>query len=52
MEAMELPDQYFYLATQFHGEFKSRPGKPSPAYKGFIEACINKKLDKPKSAFN
>jgi CTP synthase len=52
MEAMELPDQYFYLATQFHGEFKSRPGKPSPAYKGFIQACINKKLDKPKPTFN
>ena len=52
IETIELPDKYFYLATQFHGEFKSRPGKPSPAYKGFIQACIDKKLGKPKPTFN
>jgi CTP synthase len=51
MEALELPDKYFFLATQFHGEFKSRPGKPSPAYRGFIQACIDKKLGKPKPTF-
>ncbi|MCL1970268.1 MAG: CTP synthase [Candidatus Bathyarchaeota archaeon] len=51
METLELPDKYFFFATQFHGEFKSRPGKPSPAYKGFIQACIDKKLDKPKPTF-
>jgi CTP synthase len=51
IEAIELSDKYFYLATQFHGEFKSRPGKPSPAYKGFIQACKDKKIDKPKPAF-
>ena len=47
IEAIELPDKYFYIATQFHGEFKSRPGNPSPAYKGFIQACKNKKLNNP-----
>jgi CTP synthase len=51
MEIIELPDKYFFFATQFHGEFKSRPGKPSPAYKGFIQACIDKKLGKPKPTF-
>jgi CTP synthase len=51
IEALELPDKYFYLATQFHGEFKSRPSKPSPAYKGFIQACKDKKLNKPKPTF-
>ena len=51
METLELPNKYFYLATQFHGEFKSRPGKPSPAYKGFIQACLNKKQNKPKPTF-
>jgi len=51
METLELPNKYFYLATQFHGEFKSRPGKPSPAYKGFIQACRDKKLHKPKPTF-
>ncbi len=51
MESLELPDKYFYFATQFHGEFKSRPGKPSPPYRGFIQACIDKKLGKPKPTF-
>lgn len=51
MECLELPDKYFYFATQFHGEFKSRPGRPSPAYRGFIQACIDKKLGKPKPTF-
>ncbi len=51
METLELPDKYFFLATQFHGEFKSRPGRPSPAYRGFIQACIDKKLGKPKPTF-
>jgi CTP synthase len=51
METIELPNKYFYFATQFHGEFKSRPGKPSPAHKGFIKACLDKKLGKPKPTF-
>jgi CTP synthase len=48
METLELPDKYFFFASQFHGEFKSRPGKPEPEYFGFIQACVNKKLGKPK----
>jgi CTP synthase len=48
METLELPNKYFFFATQFHGEFKSRPGRPAPAYKGFIQACLDKKLGKPK----
>jgi CTP synthase len=51
METLELPEKYFFFATQFHGEFKSRPGRPSPAYKGFIQACIDRKLGKPKPTF-
>jgi CTP synthase len=49
METLELPDKYFYFASQFHGEFKSRPGRPSPEYAGFIQACVNRKLGKPKT---
>lgn len=50
METLELPSKYFYFASQFHGEFKSRPGRPSPEYFGFIQACVNKQLGKPKAA--
>ena len=40
IEIIELPDHPFYMASQYHPEFVSRPGKPDPLYKGFIEACI------------
>jgi CTP synthase len=47
MEIFELPSKYYYLGTQFHGEFKSRPGKPSPPYYGLIKAALDRKLGKP-----
>lgn len=45
MEIAELPkkDHPFYLGTQFHPEFKSRPLTPHPLFSAFIKACINKK---------
>lgn len=52
METVELPSRYFFFASQFHGEFKSRPGKPSPEYYGFINACLNKKMGKAKPTFS
>ncbi len=50
-EILELPDRFFFFASQFHGEFKSRPTKPEPEYYGFIKACIDKKLGKTKPEF-
>jgi CTP synthase len=52
METLELPSKYFYFASQFHGEFKSRPGRASPEYYGFIAGCLNKKMGKPKPTFD
>jgi len=52
METRELPSQYFHFASQFHGEFKSRPSKPSPEYYGFVNACLSKKMGKPKPTFS
>ncbi|MBC7129694.1 CTP synthase, partial [Candidatus Bathyarchaeota archaeon] len=52
MEILELPSHFFFFASQFHGEFKSRPGRPDPEYYGFVKACLNKKLGKPKPEFN
>lgn len=40
VEMIELKDHPFYVATQSHPEFKSRPNNPHPLFKGFIEACI------------
>jgi CTP synthase len=52
MELLELPEHFFFLASQFHGEFKSRPTKPDPEYYGFIKACLDKKQGKPKPEFD
>ncbi|BAT93095.1 hypothetical protein LR48_Vigan05g040000 [Vigna angularis] len=39
MEIVELPSHPFYIGVQFHPEFKSRPGKPSPLFSGLIAAA-------------
>jgi len=52
MEILELPEHFFFFASQFHGEFKSRPGKPDPEYYGFVKACLDKKLGKVKPKFD
>ncbi|XP_048132531.1 CTP synthase isoform X2 [Rhodamnia argentea] len=38
MEIVELPNHPYYVGVQFHPEFKSRPGKPSPLFLGFVAA--------------
>jgi CTP synthase len=49
MEILELPNHCFFFASQFHGEFKSRPGRPDPEYYGFMKACLDRKLGKPRA---
>lgn len=39
MEILELPTHQFYVGVQFHPEFKSRPGRPSALFLGFILAA-------------
>lgn len=40
VEIIEYPNHPFFLATQFHPEFRSRPNKPHPLFSGFIKACL------------
>ena len=40
MQIMELPGHKFFLGTQFHPEFTSRPLKPNPCFLGFVKACL------------
>lgn len=40
VEMCELPDHPFFVATQAHPEFKSRPNRPHPLFKGFVEAAL------------
>ena len=39
VETVELPDRPFYVGVQFHPEFKSRPNRPHPLFKGFVGAA-------------
>ncbi len=41
VETVEVSDHPFFLGVQFHPEFKSRPNRPHPIFKRFIEASIN-----------
>ena len=38
-EIMELMDHPYFVGTQYHPEFKSRPGRPSPPFLGLLKAA-------------
>ena len=40
VEMIELKDHPFFVATQAHPEFRSRPDEPHPLFKGLIEAAL------------
>jgi CTP synthase len=39
-EIVEIPSHPFFIAVQFHPEFKSRPTRPHPLFRGFIAAAL------------
>jgi CTP synthase len=41
VEMIEIPDHPWFIATQAHPELKSRPNRPHPLFRGFIEAATN-----------
>jgi CTP synthase len=45
VEIIELPDHPFFIATQFHPEFQSRPSRPHPLFRGFIRATLATQSD-------
>jgi CTP synthase len=44
VEIIELPSHPWYVAVQFHPEFKSKPLKPHPLFGGFVEASYRHKM--------
>lgn len=42
-EIIEIPEHPFFIAGQFHPEFKSKPFAPHPVFQGFIRAALEKK---------
>ena len=43
VEFIELRDHPFWVGTQAHPEFKSRPNRPAPLFRDFIEAVLDRK---------
>jgi CTP synthase len=41
VEIVELRDHPWFLACQFHPEFKSKPNRPHPLFRAFIAACLS-----------
>jgi CTP synthase len=42
MQILELPDHPFFVGTQSHPEFTSRPLSPSPFYLGLVAAALGR----------
>jgi CTP synthase len=40
VEVVELPNHPWFLAVQYHPEFKSKPVAAQPLFRGFIEAAV------------
>jgi CTP synthase len=40
VEIVELRDHPWFVASQFHPEFKSRPDRPHPLFRAFVAACV------------
>ena len=40
VEIIEIPDHPFFVASQFHPEFKSRPERPAPLFRDFVAAAL------------
>jgi CTP synthase len=44
VEVIELPDHPWFVASQFHPEFKSRPTRPAPLFRDFVGAARERSL--------
>lgn len=49
VEIIEISDHPFFLASQFHPEFKSRPFDPHPIFKGFVRAVLEHKAERQRA---
>jgi CTP synthase len=50
VEVIELPDHPFFVASQFHPEFNSRPNRPEPLFREFIGAASARARSRPPEA--
>ena len=50
VEIVEIPEHPWFVAVQFHPEFKSKPLQPSPLFRGFIEAALKHHYERARTA--
>ena len=46
VEIIELPDHPWFVASQFHPEFKSRPTRPAPLFRDFVGAAVARSAER------
>jgi CTP synthase len=46
VEVIEIPDHPFFVASQYHPEFKSRPDRPAPLFREFVRAAQGRSEDR------
>ena len=46
VETVELAEHPFFVAGQFHPEFKSRPNRPHPLFAGFVKAALERRRER------
>ncbi|QDU37438.1 CTP synthase [Maioricimonas rarisocia] len=46
VEVVEIPDHPWFVAVQYHPEFKSKPQQPHPLFQGFIKAAIQRRVSR------
>jgi CTP synthase len=50
VEVIELPEHPFFVASQFHPEFNSRPTRPEPLFRDFVGAAAERAAGRPERA--
>jgi CTP synthase len=50
VEIVELPDHPWFVASQFHPEFKSRPTRPAPLFRDFVGAGLSRARERGTAA--
>jgi CTP synthase len=49
VELVEIPDHPWFMACQFHPEFKSRPNRCHPLFRGFVRAALQRRIEREKA---
>jgi len=50
VEIIELPNHPWFVAVQFHPEFKSKPTQPHPLFRGFVAAAVERRVSRGERA--